>query len=79
MEYALSAYIDAGERMVRAHCELNQRSLELGIAFFETLAESWAALLPSTAARRAITSISRSHFGDHAVITAQFPQHRRRG
>ncbi len=73
MEYALSAYMDASRGILRAHCEHNQRSVELGVAVFETAIEMMLSFLPKSSAQRAIRSVTRSHFGDHAVIEADIP------
>lgn len=83
MQYAVSAYIDACLSVARAHCEFRQRSFELCLAACETLIEpfmdSVLALLPESAAARAINSVTYSSFGDRAVIDATFPDHRARG
>ena len=73
MEYALSAYVDASRGILRAHCEHNQRSFELGFAAFETAIDMMLSFLPKSSAQRAIRSVTRSHFGDRAVIEADIP------
>ncbi len=79
MEYAVSAYIDATRGLMRAHCEYNQRSLEVAVAILESGIETLLSFLPRSTARQAITSVTRSSFGDHTVITASFPRNGNRG
>lgn len=79
-ESTASAYIQAGEGLLRAHTIFAHAAFALHLMFFTKLfVEPLVAALPPSEGRRAITNVTGSKFGDHVVIETNVPQWKARG
>ncbi len=75
MDSVLTAYIDANERAARAHMGLVHASMAFYLTFVtRCIVEPLLAVLPPSAAQRAISAVRRSSFGAHVVIETNVPQ-----
>lgn len=75
-ESAFDAFWQAQDMLLRSHTLLAKCQLDIAIASMTVGVEFWG-LWHDSRGRRAIQSVDQSHFGEHRVIAAKFPNYRR--